>query len=311
MRELVEQAIKLAPGATPESISCILHPGSRGPSGFVSIFLYDGTEPLMILKISRGDDSRIRREGQALDSLARILEGSDLVETVDSSLGMKQIAGKLVLVKRISPGETAVKRLRRGPRREAPQLLEACLDWLLRFLEETTPYRIHSKAKKEVAAGRLLNGDDSPEWYNTFVDSESQFLAPSHGDLVLGNILMEGGRVKCVFDFENFTMEGFPIAEVLGLIVSFGTNLYGASEGMIEECFQPNGRFASVISAQVSRTCNALGWSLEEFVTLMPLYSARALQLSADWGMDSELEFHTALEAVLVDRDRMLHLLSN
>ena len=306
MSRLIAAATRLCGLDEDVETAFVLHPGGRGASGFVSLFIYHRGEPVCIAKVSRTNDGSLEQEAVRLGEVASALADSTLLDTIDRAIGTESVDGRTVLFKRFGDGRPAARTLLVGDRSAALNVLRESCTWLLRFIGDTSHHRIHDPGTKREAALSIVRSDLDHSWLDVFTTSERQFLGPAHGDLVPANILLHEGRVTTVVDFENFRMDGFPIADFVGIIVSIATKLFGTDDEMMAQSFGRPGWFCDEVAAQVGRYCELVGCDLEEFVRLLPLYSDRAFSIAELWEMRDGAEFHDRLRAFFIGNQELV-----
>lgn len=296
MTPLLDEARRITGLSGDEEIEIVAHPGSRGDQGFVTFFLYCRGNPICLAKMARLDNDSVEAEAANLAGVARALAGSQLLGTIDRSLGTAVVGGRLVLFKEFLSGRPAAQALTRRNRSESQRVFRSMCDWALQFVEDTAAHRIHDSDAKMTAAEQLLDPGRDNSWIETFMGSDHHFLGPTHGDLVPANMLLDDRGVSAVVDFENFDPAGFPFADFVGLIVSSATTLLGRSKTDARSIFRGSPPwFSQEVRERVGEYCRLVDCDLDEFVKALPLYSDRAIEISTRWGMSRQLVFHTAL----------------
>tara|TARA_R110002096_G_scaffold7852_1_gene33605 strand:+ start:19363 stop:20316 length:954 start_codon:yes stop_codon:yes gene_type:complete len=286
------------------SVEAILHPGSRSDEGFVSFFLYRGGRPLCIAKVPRGDDANTELEAASLRMAAHAVEGAPIVRTLDQVLETRHIAGRLVLFKEFRSGKPAAQAI--ASKRDALVLpvFRSVAAWWIDYVEASRSHHVfEAEAKREAVVSMLepLGAIDmAAPWVQLFLSEGSAFLGPSHGDLVPANVLMRGTVVDTVIDFENFTMGGFPSADLVGWIISTATKLHGRGDGMLSNTVIGGSGFAREVALAVQAFTQRCDMPIEVFVDLLPLYSHRSLSIAARWGLEREADLHRRLLADFV-----------
>lgn len=312
MREsLLRRVRQLTAQPDDADIDLILHPGSRGSSGFVTFFFYRYGELTCVAKVPRRDSGRLHAEAANLRSVAHALKDSPLKATVDRVLSVEEIDSRPVLFKSVLPGRPATQLLAADRQDEVRIVLRGGCRWILDFMAATDAEHSRDSMAKRTAARAIARSGDGADWVEIFVDSDHQFLGPTHGDLVPANLLFaetkRSGRSKltpevtAVVDFENFQSDGFPYADFVGFMVSVSTTALGLGRNAIEMAFLESTWLSDMIGDQVDLYCRQVGCSVLEFASLLPLYSDRALMLAGRWGMAAELDFHQELRSIVVN----------
>lgn len=295
------------------NLEYIVHSGGRGENGFITLIFYSNGHPVVVGKISRGKEGdRIKKEYNALKSLQKILNNSDLLKTIETPLSLSNLDGNLILFKGYKNGIDGNKYISNRSNRQRIKksmiFLRASTNWLIKFLNETKEYHINSKEEKTKVLCELMRGEKLPSYLKYWAEEDKFFLAPSHGDLIPSNILMGDSEVCGIIDSENFALKGFPLADLIGIMVSAGTTLYGTNQQMITNTFFDLNPFSQEVCKCVLKFCEIFELNIGDFIRLMPIYSDRAISICIKWNMTDLLEFHTKLKSDLIKRQNELTL---
>lgn len=288
------------------NLEFILHSGSRGKEGYITLIFYRDSEPFLVGRISRNrDTSHLRDEYDILMKHQSIFQQLAILSTLEVPYYLKMIDGNMILFKQYKLGLRADKLILENKKREeiASRVLRASSDWLIMYLDGTKEYRSNNP---EVKIEKLKGFDtDSAtlKQLESWIEDDRYFLAPSHGDLILSNILMEGLKISGIIDFENYTDMGIPIADFLGLIVSTGTTLYGLNQKMVENTFFKTNRFSDEVGDRVIHFCEHFDLSVNDFTKVISVYSERAISLCIQWGMNHLVKFHTNLKKEFITKN--------
>jgi len=243
MNSVIEYVRKNFIPQKDSNLEYIVHSGGRGENGFITLIFYSNGYPVVVGKVSRDKTGYgIKKEYNALKSLQKILNNSDLLKTTETRFSLTNLDGNLILFKEYKNGIGGDKyisnnRSNRQRIKKSMIFLRATTDWLIKFLNETREYDINSKGEKTKAAYELIRGENLPSYLKYWAEKDKFFLAPSHGDLVPSNILMKDSECCGIIDSENFTLKGFPLADLIGIMVSTGTTLYGTNQEMVNKTF--------------------------------------------------------------------------
>jgi hypothetical protein len=304
IQSLVREGLDLLGLPAGDSVEAILHPGSRSDEGFVSFFLYRAGRPLCIAKVPRGDDASTKLEAHNLRLAASAVAGTPIEPTLDRILDTRVVDGRLVLFKEYRTGRPAAQAIATKRDRDVLPIFRSVATWWTDYVLASQEHHVVDLSIKRDALARMLEPlseiDMDAPWIRLFEAESSVFVGPSHGDLVPANVLMQGSTVETVVDFENFTMTGFPSADLVGWIVSTATKLYGRGDGMVSNRLIGESAFAREVAHVVQDFTQRLGLSLETFVDLLPLYSHRSLSIATRWGLDREADLHRRLLAEFV-----------
>ena len=283
-------------------IEYIVRSGLRGENGFIIIYFYSNGIPICVGKISRKDKSLIETEKRNILQMGTVLKTSKLRNTLENVIEMLDVYGYDILLKEFKEGINADVYIKDEKQEKIRSVVNSSCEWLTQFINDTKEYHIVSTDKKYEVAKGLIRNNLKNDWIETFIKDKKYFLSPSHGDLTLSNILIKNGKISAVVDYENFTHEGFPIADFIGIIVSIGTFLYEHTDHMINITFLENNWFSELIYIQISEFCNIFGLDYCEFVNIMPQYSDRALLLSEKWNMKNMFNYHVKLKSCFIEK---------
>jgi len=288
-------------------VDLAVYSGSRREKGFVTLFFFSGNKPVLVAKVARSREGleNLRGEYINLGRVSHLLKGSQLEGTVETPLDLVEIDGLNVLVKRYEGGITGTRYTRNLflRKRNSERFLSLSTDWLINFTKQSRELHLNSPDAKQRVLQEIVGGDSVPGYAGIFIKDASFFLAPTHGELLPPNILVDHKRyrVECILDFENFRMDGLPIADLMGLIVSIGTLLYGTNETAIDSMFLRKSWFLNLCSENVKKFCHEFSIDIQAFREVMPLYSDRAIELCQKWNMQGELlHLHQRLRTFLI-----------
>jgi len=299
----------------------IMHSGTRGENGFITLIFYSNGFPVVVGKVPRDrrGELGIKNEYNALKTIQKIHNNSDLIKTIEMFFRLVSLDGNLILFKEYKNGIPGDKYILSNNWRKINRsriFLRASTEWLIKFLNGTKKYHINSKEEKERAVYELMHTENFgldrnlPPYFKYWIEKEEFFLAPSHGDLVVSNILIKEHEVCGVIDFENFAFKGFPLADLIGIMVDTGTLLYGFTQKMINKTFFDLNPFSQEVCNSILKFCEVFELDIEDFIRVMPIYSNRAISICIKWGMKDLLEFHTKLKSNLIKRQNKVTLMS-
>jgi len=290
-------------------VEVAIYSGSRGKDGFVTLFFISNNKPKLVAKVARTSTAleNLRAEYINLKHVSRLLQGSPLETTIENPLDLVVLNGLGILFKEYKDGISGIQYLHSLflKKRRMERFLYLSTDWLINFTKQTQESHINSPDVKQRVIQELVHGKALPNYARVFIDENSFFLAPTHGEFLPSNILIDQRtkRVKGVFDFERFRMDGMPISDLTGLIVTSGMLLFGLDEAAINSMFLRNGWFVKLYTNCVKKFCLEFSIDIHAFREIMPLYSDRAIELCQKWNMDEKLlQFHRRLRTFIIEK---------
>ena len=286
------------------SVEWILQSGGRGDYGFITLIFYSNGHPIVVGKVSRGNDQILRREYKNLKTVKTLLNKCDLNETIPRALAFVSLDGNHVLFEDYKsgvPGSTYLRTIFR--KKHLKKFLRGSIGWLINFLRNTKKYHTSSETVKREAIRMWINSKKPNEYVKKWLKEKEFFAAPTHGDLIVSNIFVgEDGQVTGVLDFENFTINGFPIANLMDIIVSTGTTLFGYTQNMINKTFFESNWVAEEFKKCVKYFSEACEFETKDLIQVLPIYSDRAIYYSKKWGGEKLFRFHALLKRTLIER---------
>lgn len=221
----------------------------------ITIFFYKGDAPLVISKIGKTyDDTLIFREYKSLKSNEFMLKDSKLIDTLEVPAILESINGVTHLFKNFKCGINAhnyIKKFRFDRLDRTIGFLSSITQWDIDYLNATEDYHIYSPKEKESFFKNHYKNID-PNLARVFTSDDSMFLAPSHGDLVPLNVLIEGPRISGVIDFEYFSCKDFFFKDFLKILLSTSSLFYGCDyrydREMINRIFFEEDRYSREIN---------------------------------------------------------------
>lgn len=310
MNELIEYTRKhfLKDGS---NVSLAIYSGSRGEMGFIKLFFFSNSKPTLVAKVARtrkGLES-LYREYVSLRQVSRLLQESQLEATIDNPLDLVELDGLNVLFKEHKDGIPGTKCLRSlfFKKRKTERFLILSTDWLIKFTKQTQESHLNSPEAKRAAIKDLVAGKALADYARVFIDDSAFFVAPTHGELLPSNILVDQRiqRVRSILDFECFRMDGLPISDLIGLIISSGILLFGLNERAINNTFFRKGWFRNLCANCLRKFCRDFSIDIQAFNEVIPLYSDRAIQLCHKWNMEGQLlQFHKRMREILIEKKK-------
>ena len=291
------------------NVTPVVWSGSRGEMGFITVFFWSNGTPTLVAKVARTGEGLegLRREYASLREVAGLVEGSPLETTIDTALALVEVEGLTVLLKQYKDGIPGTKYVSSlfSRKRRVERFLNVSTDWLINFTKQTRQLHLDSLDAKRMVIDELTVENPIERYPKLFIEDTHFFLAPTHGELLPPNILIDqrNGQLRAILDFENFGTHGLPIADLLGLIVSTGGLLFGLDEVGMNCTFLGKGWFVNVCSDCIRKFCREFSIDISAFREVMPLYSDRAIQLCRKWNMRAELlTFHQQLRTFLIEK---------
>ena len=286
---------------TSSNISYILHSGGRYEHGFITLLFYYDGQPIVAAKISRGNNELLTKEYENLQKVRSIVTNLELKHTIEEPLSLRNLDGHCVLFTRYVQGLSGINYLLSFFHKKSrySRLLHAATKWLVDFLNNTSKYHINMKSQK----AEFLKIYDKQPHFDYWLENETFFLAPVHGDLTLSNIFIDKrtSKITGVIDFETFAMKGNPIADFMCIITNAGNRLFGVNQDMINRTFFADNSFSREVGKCVKFFARSLNIEIEELIQVLPTYSDREIIKSKKWSMKN-LSFHKLLKKNLVGR---------
>jgi hypothetical protein len=219
-------------------------------SGKVTFIFFDrGGRPAVVAKVARSEEGEaaLRAEGSILEFF-RSLGCRAVTDHAPQPLALDRIGGRLVLIMAPLVGDPMVTSYHRPGHTSDPGRVGGDFDaaggWLQRFHRET------------LSSADQLDSDTFVRWIGSVFEryraevgwsSEEDALFDAigdrarklrgsvfpltgiHGDFWMGNVLMEGGRVRGVLDWERARFAQVPCSDIYKFPTSYGFYLDRAS----------------------------------------------------------------------------------
>jgi len=305
MRELIAYAAGQILGVPKDDVSYVIHSGGRGESGFITVLFYYQSRCALVAKIARTYPQRVVSEYNNLVKLSRLLAGTELFKTIEKPYTLTPLSGYQILFKEFKEGIPGPRYLKAKTRdkNKIRKFLSLSVKWLIDFVTLTSDCRVNSYEAKKSAL-QTLTGSYGPTYFEAIAKDESIFVSPCHGDFVVSNVLFDTRREKGIdiIDFENFISVGFPTIDLISIIVDTGTTLFGLNDEMFFKTFLTRNWFALAVGEAVQNFCASCNIKPGTLISMLPLYSDRAIYLCKAWNMDELLPFHEKLREHFVDR---------
>ncbi|WP_224270046.1 hypothetical protein [Haloprofundus salinisoli] len=263
--------------ADRSALSYSLYSGTRGPTGYITVFVYERDDPVAVCRFARWDDAEVRGEWERLARLRELVDPFDrLRTTVETPLAVESVDGTPVIFKEFLGGQPAHYTFRRFDQC-AERFLSNATEWLVAFAEGTVDARTYDadEKRRRLSASTL---PDAAAYVDRFVDSEQFFLGPTHGDYDGTNILVGADLdVRSVIDFEYFRTDGVPLVDFLKLVVETALYVFDSYTQATNRAFFRDCPFSRAVGRCVSTYCSGLGIDERRFVDVLPLYPALRL----------------------------------
>ena len=180
-------------------IDFALHSGGRGEGGFITIIFYSDGKPFLVGKIARGNEDTLKKEYQNLQMVHNILGNFSIQKTIETPLSFVYLDKQWILFKNYKYGIPADRYISKN---NVKRFLQCSIEWLIAFLKETKDHHLHTIKEKKQAARRWISKERNlPDYLKCWIEKENFFLAPSHGDLVTSNFLIDNSKISTVIDF--------------------------------------------------------------------------------------------------------------
>jgi len=304
MIELIAYAADQILGVPKDDVNCVIHSGGRSESGFITLLFYYKSRPALVAKIARLHPQKVVSEYNNLVKLSHLLGGTELSRTVEKPYTLAELSGYQVLFKEFKEGIPGPRYLERKARDRSKvrKIVPSSVEWLINFATLTSKYRVNSYEAKRLAL-QTLTGLYDHTYFEAIAKDKSVFLSPCHGDFVVSNVLFDTYRGSVnIIDFENFISVGFPTIDLISIIVDIGTTLFGFNDETFVKTFSTRNWFSLVVKDAVQNFCASCNIKPGTLISMLPLYSDRAIYLCKAWDMDELLPFHQKLRQHFVDR---------
>jgi aminoglycoside phosphotransferase len=190
------------------------------------LFAAGSSRPSAVAKVrpAAAIGSPLAAEREAIERVRTELP-PDVAATIPAVLGWRRDAEWEALLLAALPGRSIWADLHAAwrPARRAERHLLAAADWLARFHAATRrdqPYRLPPWSRIAAAAE-----PDPPPWYHRLADRLARrplHLAAGHGDFWARNVLLAGGEVSAVVDWEAARPAAPPFEDLFTFVWSYG-----------------------------------------------------------------------------------------
>jgi aminoglycoside phosphotransferase len=211
--------------ATPSWLAAADYAGTGRRRTLAFLFAAGSDRPAAMAKVRPADAAGepLATEREAIDRVRAELPAG-LAATVPAVLAWRRAAGREGLLLAALPGRSVWAELHAAafPARLASRHLSAAAAWLAAFhaaTHRTDAYRL--PGWDELAAGEPV----PPSWYRRLAERLERRplpLAAGHGDFWPRNVLVEGGEVTAVVDWEAARRAAPPFADLFAFAWSYG-----------------------------------------------------------------------------------------
>jgi hypothetical protein len=245
------------------------------------LFAAGGDRPRAVAKLRplAAAGGPLSAEREAIEGVRAELP-ADLAATVPAVLGRRCAAGREGLLLAALPGRSVWAELHATsfPLRQAPRHLAAAADWLVRFHVATRRAEVFRLPPwDELAAGE----PSPPPWYRRLaerLDRRPLPLAAGHGDFWPRNVLVAGGAVTAVVDWEATRRAAPPFVDLFTFAWSYGLDGPWRRGGRLpaaeafRHAFLDDGRLSRAVAAYLARYAGALALDGEVLQDLFRLW---------------------------------------
>lgn len=211
--------------STPSWLAAADYAGTGRRRTLAFLFAPGSDRPAAMAKVRPGDATGepLASEREAIDRVRAELP-ADLAATVPAVLAWGRAAGREGLLLAALPGRSVWADLHATafPARRASRHLAAAANWLAAFHAATRRDQVFRlPAWDELAAGE----PEPPPWYRRLAERLERRplpLAAGHGDFWPRNVLIEGGEVTAVVDWEAARPAAAPFADLFAFAWSYG-----------------------------------------------------------------------------------------
>ena len=229
LRSMIERA----------GMSVVLLSGSRDPNAKMTLVLLDAYGPAFVAKVptTPGAETAVRREAYALEALAAMSLGP-LSATLPRPVGCVSHLGATVLLSTALSGTSMAVKYHgwhhTARRRHVERDFAAAADWLsdlqTRSAVAAAPVSLIDDTAPALGR-RFLGRPDLAAAIRTVETARARlsgYVTPRtvvHGDFWFGNLLVDGGRVTGVVDWESCAPRGEPLRDIARFVVSYALYL--------------------------------------------------------------------------------------
>jgi hypothetical protein len=219
--------------------STVLLSGSRDPNAKMTLILLDTYGPAVVAKVptTSASAAAVAHEAYALEALAAMSLGR-LSMTLPRSVGRFSHGNGVALLSTALRGTPMAVNYHgwhhTARRRCVERDFAAAGDWLNDLQSHTAGVRAPVSLLTDVSAALRLRFPDHPSLRaaTDAVEAAEAALTGSttprtvvHGDFWFGNLLLDGGRVSGVVDWESCVIGGEPLRDVARFVVSYALYL--------------------------------------------------------------------------------------
>jgi aminoglycoside phosphotransferase len=254
--------------------------GSPRRRTLVFVFAERSARPVAMVKVRSlaGAGAPLAGEQEAIERLRRVLPG-DLAATVPAVLGWRADDEWEALLLAALPGRSIWADLHAAwrPGRRAPRHLTAAAGWLARFHAATRREEAFRLPPWEEVAG---DEPHPPPWLDRLAERLARRplpLAAGHGDYWARNVLLAGGGVSAVVDWEAARPAAPPFHDLFAFAWSYGMGFpWGGGAPAPREAFRraflDDNRVSRAIAASLGRYGAAGGLDAETLEDLFRLW---------------------------------------
>lgn len=288
---------------TSDEIDFVVQSGREHRTGTQTVFFYSKGRLFLVAKVSNAEPGKLLTEFENLQMLEKLLDGTRLENTVEKAYGFAKLNGLHVLFKSYLDGTLGTVYLssKLQKKKQVSKFLRASSEWLMGFTETTEEIRKYSEEEKKNALVDLI-GSASLEGVEYFVRNKSFFTSPIHGNLTVSDVLISDDKEARILSFENFALNGLCLTDLISLIVSTGTTIFGSNQRMIDSTFFEKNWFSEVVMKCVNMFCDKFSIDLDDIIRVLPIYFHRSTHLCKMLGMKDVSCFQEELKNQLINR---------
>jgi len=240
-----------------DEIDFAVQSGRGHKTGIETIYFYSEKRPVLVAKVTSTESTKLSKEFESLKMLEKLLVGTRLENTVEKAYDFTKLNGVCVLFKNYLDGTPGTVYLssKLEKKKQVSEFLAISSRWLMDFAEATEDIHKYSEEEKVHALMNLV-GSASLDGSEKLVRNKSFFASPIHGNLTVPDVLIYHDKEAKVLSFENFLLYGFCVIDLISLIISSGTAIFGSNQRIISSIFFEKNWFSEVVTKCVNIFCD-------------------------------------------------------
>lgn len=276
-----------------------------GKDACITVICYENQKPICVGRVSRWNDNRVHQEYNSLTMLRDAIDEKSVKETIETPLQIHEINGKSVLLTEAITGQTG-REMTHSDNKKSRLVLIRGVEWLIKFQSNTSNLSTNDRSRKKKKLMELGANEDERST-SLFINNDEFSIGPVHGDFSTHNIIFSEQSELCgVIDFENCSMSGILLHDLMTLFLSVGITRYGLnSEKVMNHLFVEGGELTATVHKSLFLYCEEMNIASKVLMQVLPLHSnleATRLQKRGQHG--KTVDFHTELQSKLKTIDK-------